>query len=237
MQKLQKISVVTITPRSPRIETPPSRYSFSDSNIFGVVGAIFAVTAIALLILRKHAATYTEAKSLQVACIFAFLVAVVTGMWSSLKFANVVLRKRAEERGNSMSWDIYIVKFSKPYATVKEIPDEERSELGTRVAVQKALSEIFPTIKWRDDGWGSCDHEYGFIDFNVGNDDPVDSMMLLVRAASADVVPDIVQLCMKNGWQGIDTSTSDGGFIERAQDPAAGLKRWSDYRDQVIEKF
>jgi hypothetical protein len=54
-----------------------------------------------------------------------------------------------------MSWDISIGKFSRTYAAVHEISDDEKCyALGTRAQVQAAISTHFKTTSWCDPLWG-----------------------------------------------------------------------------------
>jgi hypothetical protein len=54
-----------------------------------------------------------------------------------------------------MSWDISIGKFSRTYAAVHEISDDEKCyALGTRAQVQAAISTYFKTTSWCDPLWG-----------------------------------------------------------------------------------
>lgn len=132
-----------------------------------------------------------------------------------------------------MSWDISIQKFSRRYASVSEIPDDEKgADLGPRLSVHRAVSAIFPDTNWSDAAWGVWESEFGSIEFNVGKD-PATGMMLHVRAGP-EVIPGMVRLCLDNGWQGLDCSS--GEFIEQAMKPQEGLEAWAAYRDQVIGK-
>jgi hypothetical protein len=127
-----------------------------------------------------------------------------------------------------MSWDISIQKFTRTYATFDELDDDTQPlPLGPRADVLRA----FPGTDWSDPAWGSFDAPFGSIEFNSGTDDPVDSIMLHVRASDA-VVPAIVQMCRDNGWQALDIS--GGGFLEQSAVPESGLRAWREYRDQVI---
>ena len=130
-----------------------------------------------------------------------------------------------------MSWDILISKFSRQYQSVSDITNDEKGiALGTRSVVQEAVGKIFPKTNWSDPAWGVWDSEMGSIEFSVGKD-PAESLMLHVRATAA-VVPGIVQLCLDNGWQGIDLTT--GEFVESAESPEEGLEQWAAYRDRVL---
>ncbi len=130
-----------------------------------------------------------------------------------------------------MSWDVSIIKFSKSFESVADIPGSERPlSLGSRNSVHAAVSRVFAGIDWTDPTWGTWDGPHGSIEFNLGTADDVDGFMLHVRAGQ-EVVPMIVALCVSNDWQGLDCST--GRFVEKSVDPASGLRGWRDYIDQI----
>ncbi len=134
-----------------------------------------------------------------------------------------------------MSWDVSIINFSRPYESVEQIPhDEEPLPLGTRKAVHEAVLQFFPSTSWNDPAWGVFDSPCGSIEFNLGSDDPAQSMMLHVRASNK-IVPLIVAFCKEFGWSAIDSGT--GEFLERSENPEAGLETWRAYRDQVFKKY
>jgi hypothetical protein len=131
-----------------------------------------------------------------------------------------------------MSWDVSIMKFSRPYQSVADIPTNEKPlPLGSRASVHQRVLLEFPGTNWADPAWGKWDGPAGSVEFNLGKRDPAEGLMLHVRAGS-EVVASIVRLCRTNGWQGIDCSSGD--FIEMSDDPTQGLKSWATYRDQVV---
>ena len=130
-----------------------------------------------------------------------------------------------------MSWDVMIQKFSRHYAAIAEIPNDEKcADLGPRAFVQAAVSQIFPETNWDYPAWGTWSSRYGSIEFNVGSD-PVEGMMLHVRAGT-EVVGGIIKLCRDNGWQGLDCGS--GEFIELTEQAETGLLAWGAYRDQIL---
>jgi hypothetical protein len=150
----------------------------------------------------------------------------LTVRWSRIGSGGKPIDKEA------MSWDISILKFARSYGAITEIPDDEvPASLGTRESVHAAVSKIFANTDWSDPCWGILDASFGSIEFNLGGDDPVDSLMLHVHAG-VEVVPMIVQLCRANEWQAIDCSTCD--FIEKSVEPEKSLGIWTAYRKQVI---
>ena len=133
-----------------------------------------------------------------------------------------------------MSWDVSIHKFSRIYRSIEEISqDETPLSLGPRAFVHAQVQVQFPGTDWSDPAWGIWSSPDGSIEFNLGRDEPSPGLMLHVRA-NANVIPAIVQLCLQNGWQGIDCSS--GEFVEQSDDPAHGLVSWMAYRDQVIRR-
>ena len=130
-----------------------------------------------------------------------------------------------------MSWDLSILKFSRQCESVDQIPEDETPlNLGPRTSVHKSVSKIFTGTNWTDPAWGVWDSENGSVEFNLGDDDPSQSLMLHVRA-NAEIIPMIVSLCADNGWHAVDCSS--GNFIEKSMSPESGLNRWAAYRDQV----
>lgn len=131
-----------------------------------------------------------------------------------------------------MSWDVSIMKFSQPYTSIQDIPDDETPlPIGSQAQVHAAVTKHFPGTDWSDAAWGIFDSPFGSVEFNLGKDDPAESMMLHVRASNEIIAP-IVAMCVEAGWNALDCST--GELLETADDPTAGLEGWRAYRDRVI---
>jgi len=134
-----------------------------------------------------------------------------------------------------MSWDVWIIKFEEQYQSVRDIPDGVRPLcLGTRDEIQKKISSVFAGTDWNDPAWGAWSSKDGSIEFNIGNEDVISSIMLHVRAEDT-VVPLIIKLALDNGWQASDTS--DGLFLERKKNPTGELQKWRKYRDKIAKKL
>ncbi|NKA72570.1 hypothetical protein GO285_01482 [Ralstonia solanacearum] len=131
-----------------------------------------------------------------------------------------------------MSWDVSLIKFTRRYRAIPEIPDDERPHpLGALAEVHAAVSEVFPKTNWSDPAWGIYDGAFGSIEFNVGRDDPVQSLALHVRASN-EIVNGILVLCKRLDCQAIDLS--DSSFLDQSEHPTDGLEKWRAYRDQVL---
>jgi hypothetical protein len=133
-----------------------------------------------------------------------------------------------------MSWDVSLLKFSKTYTAASDIPEgEEPQRLGTLREVQAAISSVFQGTDWSDPIWGIFGSDLGSIEFNLGKDDPVQSVCLHVRAQDP-IVNDILELCARNGWQALDFS--DGRFLTPSPTQAQNLRGWRTYLAQVLRR-
>ena len=133
-----------------------------------------------------------------------------------------------------MSWDVSLFKFSRNYQTLDEIPENEQPfSLSSRKEIQTEISSVFPNTNWNDPIWGIFDSEFGSIEFNIGKDDPVQSLALHVRASDA-ILGGLFDLCHRLGCQAIDLSYST--FLDQSSDPTLGLEKWRTYREQVIRE-
>lgn len=134
-----------------------------------------------------------------------------------------------------MSWDILVVNFCQKYKSVNEIPYKESPlPLGPMDFVHKAVLEHFSDTNWKDSTWGIFNSDFGSIEFNIGEEDPTQSMMLHVRASNEIITP-IIKLCNSNAWSAIDYSS--GEFLENSEDPASGLESWQSYSQHVLNSI
>jgi hypothetical protein len=131
-----------------------------------------------------------------------------------------------------MSWDITVQRFSKRYACIAEIPDnEECMALGSNAEVRAAISQFFFATDWSDPTWGIFESGTDSVEFNIGTDDPNSGFMMHVRASNR-VVPIIVAMCQSERWQALDCS--EGCFLEKSSKPEAGLEKLTAYRNQIV---
>jgi len=131
-----------------------------------------------------------------------------------------------------MAWDVSLFKFSRRHGSVSEIAsDEKLVNLGSLSEVQTTVTAVFPGTDWSDPHWGIFSSQVGSIEFNVGMQDPVQSVGLHVRADD-EIVDGILLLCEHFECQAIDLS--DSRFLEQSDDPARNLQKWREYRDQIV---
>lgn len=133
-----------------------------------------------------------------------------------------------------MSWDVSLVRFSRTYRSIAEVSSNENPiPLGRLQEIQMAVSEVFLGTNWDDPSWGIYDCEFGSIEFNVGQEDPVNSLCLHVRAGDG-IVGGILLLCQRLSCQAVDFT--DGSFLDQSERPAANLAKWREYRDHIVGK-
>jgi hypothetical protein len=116
--------------------------------------------------------------------------------------------------------------------SVADIPDDfEPQPLGKRVDLIDAIREVAPTTDFSDPSWGELVTRDFVIEFNMGSEEVVDSMMLHVRGGGP-VVDFIDALLTRLGRRAIDCSECE--FFSRATS-GESLRAWQHYRDGVIE--
>lgn len=116
-------------------------------------------------------------------------------------------------------------------ATVEDLPDDFSSELGPRSQVLATLAALLPALDLTDSAWGLLDGDDFSMEFNIGDRDPVDAIMLHVRGGDG-AIRIIQHICENTDWRALDTTTGD--FINFADDPAKGLRQWRMFRNRVI---
>ena len=129
-----------------------------------------------------------------------------------------------------MSWDLAICDFGS-WAKVEDIPTGfQPAPLGARSEVILKISEILPTTDFSDLSWGVLETDTCSIEFNVGQEETTDSVMLHVRGGGSAMAL-IARLLNGQNWRAIDCQT--GEFFE-AEESNESFMRWQRYRDQVI---
>lgn len=133
-----------------------------------------------------------------------------------------------------MSWDIVIFRSVQKGVLPKDWPDDFKPLLlGRTEEIRKQISLYLPGVDWSDPSWGILDGEGFSIEFNMGAEGEIDSIMLHVRG-SGDPVSAIAKFCMPNDWAAYDCSTGD--YLDFEYPPHRGWEEFQAYRDQVIKR-
>jgi hypothetical protein len=133
-----------------------------------------------------------------------------------------------------MSWDVLLMNVPDNLKSSNDLPDDYKSNLGIGVNILPTLSSIVPEIDLHDPTWGELEGDGFSIEFNIGKDDPVDTIMLHIRGGNG-AINVIEHICEKTGWRALDTSI--GKFIDFNQSPEKGFELWRGYRNRVVESF
>jgi hypothetical protein len=131
-----------------------------------------------------------------------------------------------------MSWDVYLMKVPENIITVEDMDDNFSSQpLGGKKEVLTLFKELFPEADFTDSSWGILDNENYSIEFNISNEDPVQSVALHIRGNEL-AVKAIEKICQRTGWRAIDSGSGD--FIDFSNSSESGFKKWQQFRDQVL---
>ncbi len=134
-----------------------------------------------------------------------------------------------------MSWDVMIfnTRGTKP-PPIDQFQESDYGPLGPAAEVRHQLSGLLPGIDWSDTTWGIYEGTGFSIEFNVGKDDPIGSMMLHVRGGG-NAIAAIVKIARPLGWSALDCSTSE--FLDLDRPSQAGWEGFQAFRDKVIEQY
>lgn len=130
-----------------------------------------------------------------------------------------------------MSWDISIMDLPRDAASVADIPYAFQPQpLGPRAELIAAIQDVAPQVDFTDASWGELVTPDFVIEFNMGSEEVVDSMMLHVRGGGP-VVDFIDALLRRLGRRAIDCS--EGEFFSPATSDGS-FRAWQQYRDSVV---
>ncbi|MBP1996713.1 hypothetical protein [Paenibacillus eucommiae] len=133
-----------------------------------------------------------------------------------------------------MSWDVLIMKEKYDF----DAPGENQPDiapLGKRDGIIAKLTQCIPNLDYRDEAWGILNGEGYSIEFNTGDEEIVDSIMLHIRGGGT--VLDTIQLVCET-LDAYAFDTSDCVYIDFKQSDQAqeSWERFQKYRDKVLNK-
>jgi hypothetical protein len=131
-----------------------------------------------------------------------------------------------------MSWDVLILHLPEGVRSVSELPDDfESGPLGDRTSLIGAIHAVAPDVDFSDPAWGLLSRDAFSIEFNVGADEQVESIMLHVRGGAGSVEL-IAELLARLGERAVDVQTGD---LFEPVAAVESLAEWRAYRDQVVD--
>jgi hypothetical protein len=133
-----------------------------------------------------------------------------------------------------MSWDVVIVDSCEKAAAcpVTDLDDSDFKALGAADEVRQKISSNLPGVDWSDPR-GIFEGDGFSIEFNVGEDDPIQSIMLHVRGGG-DAIAAIMSFVGPLGWSALDCST--GEFLDPNNPSQEGWEGFQAYRDKIFKK-
>jgi len=133
-----------------------------------------------------------------------------------------------------MSWDVWLYNLPSSVTSLEQFYPQDLPLLGSKSSVIGQLKKAFPDISFSDPNWGIIDRPGFSIEFNFGEDDPLNLLGLHVRGID-DAIGAIRAICEASSWRAFDTTT--GSFIDFQNNPALGLQQWRSFRDKVVAKI
>lgn len=130
-----------------------------------------------------------------------------------------------------MGWDVLLLPLAADLSSIDHLPpDHEPPPIASRSGVHEALRSAVPEVDLADPGWGELPGPTWVIELGIGQDDPVESVMLHVRGGEDDVIPVIFQIARALGCRPFDCST--GELL--TDDSPAGWTAFQAWRDRAI---
>ncbi|WP_256639119.1 hypothetical protein [Streptomyces murinus] len=130
-----------------------------------------------------------------------------------------------------MSWDVLLLRLSDDVTSMHELPDDYSPKpLGRQCDVLAAVTQAVPEADLSDPTWGDLSGPDWSIEFNIGSEDPVDSIMLHIRGSGDDVLGPVFRLAETLRCKVLDLS--EGDLINPGQ--TAGWHAFQQFRDHMI---
>jgi hypothetical protein len=129
-----------------------------------------------------------------------------------------------------MSRDIFVQDLPRDAKTLDDVPDDFRpASLNLkRSDLIKLIKELVPSTDFTNPAWGSANSGRLCLEFNIGNDETVDSFAIHSRGATDDPLTIAIILDRLN-LRGLDSATGDFFSLEKSD-----VEGWKKYRDRVI---
>ena len=128
-----------------------------------------------------------------------------------------------------MSWDVVLLK--EKFDTNDK--DYQPPTLGKRMELISQLTSILPNLDFSDESWGIMEGDGFSIEFNIGNNENVDSIMLHIRGGG-DPIQIIQGIMQEFKWESLDCSTGD--FMELNNVSNESWTKFQTWRDKVFKR-
>ena len=133
-----------------------------------------------------------------------------------------------------MSWDVVIMRFPEGFSgDFEEMSDNwEPENMFTQDYFEVEIKKLFPDISG-DKTWMTLNAKKYSIEFNIGDNDPINNIMLHVRGGN-EALQAIEMVCKKFNCKALDTTESK--LIDFSEEKNKGFESWRNYKDNVLKK-
>jgi hypothetical protein len=108
-----------------------------------------------------------------------------------------------------MSWDIFIQNLPSGLGSLDDIPEDYvPAPIGARAKLIEMIKDAVPAADFSDPAWGIISTDDASVEVNIGEDDLVDSVMLIVRGGEGGVAV-VEAIVSRLGLPAIDAATGD----------------------------
>lgn len=130
-----------------------------------------------------------------------------------------------------MSRDVLLLRLPDDVTSMHELPDDYSPEpLGRQGEVLAAATRAVPEVDLSDPTWGDLSGSAWSIEFGIGSEDPVDSIMLHIRGSGDDVLGPVLRLAEALRCKVLDLA--EGDLISLGQ--PSGRHAFQQFGDRVI---
>ncbi|QES52003.1 hypothetical protein DEJ50_33435 [Streptomyces venezuelae] len=130
-----------------------------------------------------------------------------------------------------MSWDVLLLRLPDNVTSVHELPgDHTTPPLGSLHHVLAAVAQVVPDADLSDPTWGEIPGPTWSMELNIGDEDPVDSIMLHIRGSGDDALTPVFRLAEALGCKVLDCA--EGDLITAGQ--TSGWRAFQQFRDRVL---
>lgn len=129
-----------------------------------------------------------------------------------------------------MSWDVVVLNYGGKLSPHEMLDADPVGPLGAAAQVRRRIAKHLPSVDWSDPAAGFYEGDGFTIEFNAGDEDPIDSMLLHVRGRG-DAIAALVRFAKPNGWSLLDCSTSE--FLDPDSPSAEGWEGFQAARDKA----
>jgi hypothetical protein len=137
-----------------------------------------------------------------------------------------------------LSWDVSIHAANIPPAKFEELGGNwDTIPLGSCESVRQRLSILSPDIDWTDREWGYLQGHGYSIEFNLGDNEPCDGVMLHIRGSGENnnLFEFLRNIQSKAGWYVLDHTQNE--WLHHGANPEVGLRAFNEMGNDVLTKL